>query len=66
MAIMLEFEKPQKHDYHCAQYEGDSYKCPPIKRGDDCYGDCIDCCARELDLYEKRKKVIESSPNAKR
>ncbi len=62
MAIMLEFEKPNKKDYHL-EPQGE---CPPLKRGDSCYGDCADCYHMERDTYNRREKRMMESPDTKR
>lgn len=56
-AITVTFEKPDKKNYH---YE-DPKTCPPIVRGDGCYGDCSDCFSIETERYERRKAVIDNN-----
>lgn len=53
MSITITFEKPKREHYYSHP------DCPPRKRGDGCYGDCIDCYHIERDLYNSRKKRIE-------
>lgn len=59
MSITITFEKPDRKDYHSHP------DCPPRKRGDGCYGDCIDCYQGERDRYDRRKKRMEMNRGKK-
>ncbi len=56
MTITITFEEPNKKDYHYSQPK----VCPPVVRGDGCYGDCSDCFSMESERYERRKTAQEN------
>ena len=51
MYILIKFYEPKKELYCLAD------TCPPKKRGEGCYGDCLDCYARDVSRYKNLKKV---------
>ena len=60
MTIDITFKRPYRKSYNASRDEHGELKCPPIKRGDGCYGDCGDCYSIERDVYNRRKKALEA------
>jgi len=54
---IITFEKPDKNKYNWGKDEQGNRKCPPIKMGYGCYGDCSDCFTKFERLYENSKSV---------
>lgn len=53
-------KEPDKSKYHFVNLSdslhGGEKKCPPMAENRGCYGDCIDCFLRDLDIYQKQQK----------
>jgi len=52
--LFIKFERPERKKYHIHEEKGES--CPPMARGDGCYGDCSDCYHRDRDRFERIAK----------
>ena len=52
--LLVKYKRPDKASY----YHHDN--CPPLQRGDDCYGDCFDCYDEESERFEQLMLVAEN------